>query len=126
MLFLMNDVVLRLDTMAMAPPLRAHQFHSLSFSFIDRLGCELFAAQPLLHRESLRRAEKLASLIATREPAINAALFVSPGVGCPPDQVQSRYVSLGFEVLTWLLDRQEEGALNHLVADSQVWKRLAA
>jgi hypothetical protein len=126
MLFLMNDVVLRLDTAEHAPPVRGLQFQNLTFQCVDRLGRELFAEQPLLQRVAEGRAQRLASLITLKQPSINGALFVSPGNGCGPDEVQSRFVSLGFEVMTWLLERQEEGRLNTLLADSQVWRRLAA
>ena len=126
MLFLMNDVVLRVDATELVPPVNGLQFQSLSFNFIDKLGRELFAEAPLLPRCSSARAERLASLIVNKEPSINGALYVSAGNGCGPHQVQSRYISLGFEVMSWLLARQEEGALNTVLADNQVWRRLAA
>ena len=126
MLFLMNDVVLRLEPGEVTPPVRSSQFQALTFTCVDQLGRELFAEQALLPHRSPERARRLASLIAMKEPSINGALFVSAGGGCPPEEVETRYVSLGFEVMTWLVDRQEEGRLNTLLVDSQVWRRLAA
>jgi hypothetical protein len=69
---------------------------------------------------------RLAALIVAKQPDINAALFVAPAKGCRPEQVQSRFCAIGFEVMGLLYERQRHGALTTLEADRQVWRRLAA
>jgi hypothetical protein len=126
MLFLLNDAVFRLDTAALTPPMDSRRFKRLSFDFVRELGCELFAEEPLLHSVSPERAARLAALIAAKTPNINAALFVAPAFDCPPDQVTVQFASISFEVMVWLYTRQRSGELNNLIADRQVWRRLAA
>lgn len=126
MLFLMNDVVLNLDALELAPPVAARRFARLSHGFIDRLGAELFSEDPLLQRRDVERAQRLAALIVAKTPEVNAALFVAPAAGCPVDQVQSRYCQIGLEVMGLLYERQKHGTLTTVEADRQVWRRLAA
>ena len=126
MLFLMNNVVLHLDALGLAPPVTARRFARLSHQFVDQLGAELFSENPLLPHNDLERAERLAALIVAKTPEINAALFVAPAQGCPLDQVQSRYCQIGFEVMGLLYERQKNGGLSTVEADRQVWRRLAA
>lgn len=126
MLFLMNDVVLSLDALELAPPATVKRFQALSLAFVGKLGQELFSEEPLLHRAAPERARRLAALIAAKAPEINAALFVAPFQNCPIDQVAIRYVQISFEVMGLLYERQQHGALTTLEADRQVWRRLAA
>jgi hypothetical protein len=126
MLFLMNDVVLNLDALSLAPPVAARRFARLTHKFVDSLGAELFSEDPMLPHHDLERAERLAALIVAKTPEINAALFVATAVGCPLDQVQSRYCQIGFEVMSLLYERQKHGGLTTVEADRQVWRRLAA
>lgn len=126
MLFLMNEVVLNLDALDLAPPVTARRFAKLTMPFVNELGAEMFSEEPLLHRVAQDRAKRLAALIVAKQPDINAALFIAPARGCPVNQVQSRYCSIGFEVMGLLYDRQQHGALTTLEADRQVWRRLAA
>lgn len=126
MLFLMNEVVLNLDALDLAPPVTAQRFAKLNLQFVSQLGAELFSEEPLLQRVAPERAARLAALIVAKAPEINAALFVAPSKGCPVDQVQSRYASLGFEVMSVLYDRQRHGVLTTVEADRHVWRRLAA
>ncbi len=126
MLFLMNEVVLNLDALDLAPPVTARRFAKLTMPFVNQLGAEMFSEEPLLHRVAQDRAKRLAALIVAKQPDINAALFIAPARGCPIDQVQSRYCSIGFEVMGLLYERQQHGALTTLEADRQVWRRLAA
>jgi len=126
MLFLMNDVVLNLDVLELAPPVTARRFARLTHGFVDRLGAELFSEDPLLPHHDPERAARLAALIMAKTPEINAALFVATAVGCPLDQVQSRYCQIGFEVMGLLYERQKNGGLTTVEADRQVWRRLAA
>lgn len=126
MLFLMNDVVLSLDPAELTPPMARDRFAKLSLSYVAELGKELFSEEPLLHHKDRERAVRLAALIMTKAPEINAALFIAPGRGCRVADVQVRYVQLGVEVMATLLERQNSGALTNVEADRQVWRRLAA
>jgi CRISPR/Cas system-associated protein Cas10 (large subunit of type III CRISPR-Cas system) len=126
MLFLMNDVVLSFDPAELTPPVTRDRFAKLSLAYVGELGKELFSEEPLLHRKDPERAERLAALIVSKAPEINAALFIAPGRGCRVADVQLRYVQLGVEVMATLLERQNSGALTNVEADRQVWRRLAA
>lgn len=122
----MNDAVLTLDTQKMSLPLEAQRFRSLSLAFVIELGQELFAEDPLLPHNNPEKAERLALLLAAKQPDLNAALFVAPSVGCDPGEVSTRFCGLSFDVLAGLWARQEEGALNPVTADREVWRRMAA
>lgn len=126
MLFLMNEVVLNLAALDLAPPLAARRFEKLDLQFVGQLGAELYSEEPLLQRVAPDRAMRLAALIVAKAPEINAALFVAPSRGCPHDQVQVRYAAIGLEVMGLLYDRQRHGSLTTVEADRQVWRRLAA
>ena len=126
MLFLLNDVVFNFEAVNMAPPLDANQFASLRLDTVSALGAEMFAADPLLHKNNAEKANRLASLIALRAPQINAALFVAPANNCKPGQVSCRFAQLGFEVMSGLWTRQQNGGLTTVLADREVWRRLAA
>src|SRR3712207_7738631 len=45
-----------------------------SFPAIERMGKEMYAQEPLLHRKDPERAARLAMLLAAKQPEINAAL----------------------------------------------------
>lgn len=126
MLFLLNDVVLNFDPAELTPPVTRDRFAKLSLSYVGELGKELFSEEPLLHLKDQERAERLAALIVSKAPDVNAALFIAPGRGCRVADVQVRYAQLGIEIMATLLERQNSGALTNLEADRQVWRRLAA
>lgn len=126
MLFLMNDVVFSFDASELAPPVPRDRFSKLSLNYVGELGRELYAEEPLLHRKDPERAKRLASLIISKAPEVNAALFIAPGRGCLPSMVHLRYAQLGLDVMGALLTRQKEGFLTNVEADRQVWRRLAA
>lgn len=126
MLFLMNDVVFSFDAGELAPPVTRDRFAKLSLNYVSELGRELYAAEPLLHLKDPERATRLASLIVSKAPDINAALFIAPGRGCLVELVQVRYAQIGLEVMGALLQRQKAGSLTNVEADRQVWRRLAA
>lgn len=126
MLFLMNDVVLNLDASDLKPALKDRRFKSLSLTYIGKLGQELFAEDPLLHKLNAPRATRLAALIMAKEPSVNAALFVAPDFNCEPDDVAIRYAQISFDVMALLYQRQQSESLTTVEADRQVWKRLAA
>lgn len=122
----MNDVVLNLDAGDLAAPLDGTKLAKLSMETVSRLGAELYAFSPLLHQTHPDRAKRLAALILMKQPQVNAVLFVAPSTGCTPDQVSCRYAQLGFEVISGLYSRQQNGGLTTVAADREVWRRLAA
>jgi len=126
MLFLMNEVVLSIEVSEHAPPVSAGRFARLTLPFIVKLGTELFSEEPLLPRLAPDRARRLASLIVSKTPEVNAAIFIAPTKGCPIDQVQWRFAGVGLEVMGLLLKRQQDGQLTTVEADRHVWRRLAA
>ena len=126
MLFLLNDVVLRLDGVAMDAKLDGQRMTRLSFPAILRMGQELFAREPLLPRTNPERARRLAALISAKAPMINAALFVAPSLDCSPNEVTVRFVACQFEVMAELHTLQRDGDLDAVLADRMIWRRLAA
>lgn len=126
MLFLLNDMVLNLEGDVLSAAKVQATRAPLRFDFISRMGQELFSEDPLVHKNHPERARRLASLIVTKAPSVNAALFLAPMRGCAIDQVAFRYAQVDFSVLCGLASRQTEGALSPVDADRHVWKRLAA
>ena len=126
MYFLLNDVILTVDTHFHAPPAQARHSAAITLDTVSRLGAELYAADPLLHQNSPERAKRLAALILTKAPDVNAALFVAPAKNCAVGQVACRYAQVSVEIMGSLYARQQEGALNAVSADKEVWRRLAA
>ena len=126
MLFLLNDVILNLGAGVKAPPLDQRALDALSFNAVATLAQEMFSADPLMHRRDPERAARLALLITKKQPQVNAALFAAPAVGCSPEAVASRYASLSVEAMANLLNEHKAGRLTPAVADSHVWRRMAA
>lgn len=126
MQFLLNDALIDLDVRNYAPPVRADRFSALSLDFVTRLGQELYAEEPLLHRVAVERARRLIALILSKAPDVNAALFVAPARGCRPETVAVRYAELDVRSLADLYARNTAGKLDAETADRQVWRRLAA
>jgi hypothetical protein len=126
MYFLLNDAVLNLQGDDLTPQALGRRFGSIGFDYVQTLGQELFAEQPLLQRAQPERAVKLAALINSKQPTINAALFIAPAVGCKPGQVGVRFASLDLATMANLQNAQAAGSLDAVVADREVWRRLAA
>jgi hypothetical protein len=126
LLFLMNDVVLKIDAQATPLPLEVVRFRELSLSFVVQLGQELYAEYPRLQHTDPEKAKRLAMLLISKAPDINAALFVAPAQSCPSKDVASRFCSVSVEVMALLQSRQNEGALDAVSADREIWRRLAA
>ncbi len=126
MLFLLNDVILNVQPGAAATPLDTRMLQALSPAALTRLGQEMYAEEPLLHRNDTDRASRLALLIAAKTPEVNAALFAAPAKGCSPEAVAVRYASLSIDAMALLFMEQKRGTLTPVVADNQVWRRLAA
>lgn len=126
MLFLLNDVVFDLDEASPVTPADARRFEKLGFDYLLELGCELFAEDPLLHRNDPARARRLAWLIHDRGPDITAALFAAPAAGCDPALVEPQFCALPDEVLSQLHARVRGGKPDAVAVDRAVWGRLAA
>ena len=126
MLFLLNDVVFDLDEACPVTPADARRFEKLGLDYLLELGCELFAEDPLLHRNDPERARRLAWLIAERSPDVNAALFAAPDAGCAPELVEPRFCALPEMIMRQLQSRAAHGRLSAVAADKAVWGRLAA
>jgi len=125
-LFLMNEVVLNLDPMRAAAPVRPRGFRALSFNAVLRMGQELYAEHPLLHFARPEGARRLATLLSAKAPSINSALFVAPGFACSAEEVTVRLASTSLELMLDLYERQCAGVLDAVHTDRQVWRRLAA
>ena len=126
MLFLLNDTVINVDPHVGEMPLDPHRFRALTLAYVIQLGAELYSEQPMLQRDDPERARRLALLIMSKAPEINAALFVAPIKGCATDQVISRFAAVGLPVMAALKNRQNDGQLTPVAADREVWRRLAA
>lgn len=126
MLFLLNDVVFDLNEACPVTSADARRFEKVGLDYLLELGCELFAEDPMLHRNDPVRARRLAWLIADRSPEVNAALFAAPAQACDPDLVEPRFCALPETVLRQLKTRDSRGKLDAVSADRAVWNRLAA
>jgi len=126
MLFLLNDVVFDLGEASPVTSADARRFEKLGFDYLLELGCELFAEDPLLHRNDPERARRLAWLIHDRSPEINAALFAAPEIACDPALVEPRFCALPDVVLRQLKAKDVSGKLDAVTADRTVWGRMAA
>ena len=125
MYFLLNDVVLTLELQLLTPPMLARRFSALTLDYVEKLGCEIFAEEPRLQHRRLERAKRLAALIVSKAPEVNAALFVAPSRGCRFDQVAVRLTSLDVAVLARLHAEQQSGRLTPALADRMVWTQAA-
>jgi hypothetical protein len=126
MLFLLNDVLFSLNRETFSLRLGARDLRKLTFPAIIKLGQELYAEDPLLQKNNPDRARRLGSLIASKVPMINAALFVAPRFGCTPDEVNVRFVNAEFELMAEFYTRQRDGLLDTVGVDKRLWRRLAA
>lgn len=126
MYFLLNDAVLSLHGDDLSPYIIGRRFASIGFDYVQTLGQELFSEDPTLQHTHPERAVKLAALILSKQPTINAALFLAPAKGCRPLQVGVRFASLDLAVIATLQRAQNAGELDAVLADKEVWRRLAA
>lgn len=124
MLFLLNDVVFDLDETCPVTAADARRFERLGFDYVMELGCELFAEDPLMHRNDPVRARRLAWLIRDRSPDVNAALFAAPETDCDPALVEPLFCALPAAVLKKLNNRS--GRIDAAAVDRAVWNRMAA
>jgi hypothetical protein len=126
MYFLLNDAVFHLNTDDLSETLISRRFGAIAFDFVQALGQELFAEQPMVHHTHPERAAKLCALIQFTAPSINAALFVAPAESCRPSDVSVRFASLDISVIAGLRSRSVDGTLTAAIADREVWRRMAA
>ncbi len=125
MLFLLNDVLFDLEETCPVGPWDQRRFEALDLDYVLELACELFAEDPMLHRNDPVRARRLAWLIHDRAEEVNAAMFSAPEQGCAPELVEPRFCVLPIPVMNQLKAREGHGKLDALAADV-VWGRLAA
>lgn len=126
MYFLMNDVVFSLELQTLAPPMTSRQFSLLTLDSVRRLGREIFANEPRLQHRAPERARRLAALIVSKAPEVNAALFAAPARDCDPEQVAVRLANLDVTLIANLHQEQQVGRLTPALADRQVWAHASA
>ncbi len=125
MQFLLNDVVFNLSDSNFSLPPSDSYATRLKMSDVIHLGSELFSAHPTLPHDDHARSLRLIGLILSKVSTVNAALFLVPKKGCPPQEVTVRFAELSFLIITDLVNRQAAGTLTPAYANSQVWGRLA-
>ncbi|HEY2658469.1 MAG TPA: hypothetical protein VGI79_02025 [Caulobacteraceae bacterium] len=126
MLFLLNDTVLSIDLEALSAAPVVATLGSMTFAQITALGCEIFSQSPRLQDISESAPTRLATLIAAKNPDINAALFSAPVANCPPAAVTVRFASLSLDMIHELKSLHDNGRLNKVLVDFHVWGKLRA
>jgi hypothetical protein len=126
MLFLLNDVILTLDSVDDREGLAGARLEGLSLNVVTRMGQELFAVEPQLQKTNPERAKRLATLLIAAEPSINAALYLAPQLNCRPDKVTARYADTGLAALAQLYNFQKQGQSITVQAHQMVWQAKAA
>lgn len=126
MFFLLNDVVLSLELQLLTPSMMARRFSALTLDAVEQLGREIFAGEPRVQHRRPEQARRLAALIVSKAPDVNAALFVAPTRDCQPEKVEVRLARLDLELLGRLHLVQQSGRLTPTMADQLVWARAAA
>ncbi|MGA0600222.1 hypothetical protein ACO2Q3_05895 [Caulobacter sp. KR2-114] len=123
MLFLLNDMVLDLEPAKLVPPRMAGHLARLSMGQVSTLVREVFAHNPRLPASHLTLARRAAVMLVMKKPELNAALFLTPGRVCEPDDVSVRFATLGAEVLFQLKHIQDQGRLTPGAVNALVWSR---
>lgn len=122
--FLLNDVVFNLSGGNFSLPPADTNSARLKINDVTHLGAELFSANPNLAHEDPARSLRLIGLILSKVSTVNAALFVVPKKGCPPQQVSFRFAELSFPIIAELVNQQARGNMTPAYVNSQVWARL--
>jgi hypothetical protein len=131
MLFLLNDVVYRMDPANLALS-KAHRSEAAKpLRDVEHKIRKLYATDPRLHRTSPERAALIIKLIIAKLPDVNAAWFGAPAKKCDPKRVRIRYASVDIEVIADVYGRQLRGASSPAIVENLVWqhvpmRRLAA
>jgi hypothetical protein len=123
--FLLNDVVLDVDSSHMMHPLDAERFSALSIDYIAQLGREMFAEDAMAHRSNPERARRLCYLIQLKMPRVNAAQFYVTALG-DPMAIETDFQSINEMALGMMLQQQVAGMLDARKVDAAVWHRMAA
>ncbi len=126
MYFLLNDVVLSLELELTTPPMEARRGSSLKLKQIEQLGREIFSEEPRLQHRAAERARSLVTLIISKSPEVNAALFVAPQRGCAAEEVTVKFASLDPDLLAQLHIQQQSGRMSAALAEQFVWSKAAA
>lgn len=126
MFFLLNDLILDIDSDRMSHPLDDERFAALTIDYVAYLGQEMFAQDPMAHRKNPERAKRLAYLITLKRPRVNAAQFFATAAGGEPEMVETDFKSINEIVLGAMYQQQMMGMLNASKVDQEVWHRMAA
>jgi hypothetical protein len=124
--FLLNDLILDIDTERMSHPLDDERFAALTIEYVAYLGQEMFAQDPQAHRRNPERAKRLAYLITLKRPRVNAAQFFATVSSGAPETVETDFKSINEIVLGAMYQQQMMGMLNASKVDQEVWHRMAA
>lgn len=123
MLFLLNELVLDLEPSKLVGPTIAGHLGKLSIGQVSNLVREVFAQNPRLPGGHMILAKRAAVMMVMKDPQLNAALFLTPGRICAPDDVTVRLASLGPEVMFQLKSIQDQGRLTPGAVNALVWSR---
>lgn len=126
MLFLLNDVVFKIDPPCPAPLHDERRFDVLDLDSVLELACDLYAEYPDLQHTHPERAHRIAWLLSRKIEGLNAALFTAPHAGCKPELVEPRFCTLPAPVIEALSNREGSGELTRQTADEMVWGLQAA
>ena len=124
MLFLLNDVVYRLDSSNVAKASANLGPGLKSVRDLEFVIQEMFSAEPSLAQTAPEKAFQVIELLSTKFPNLNAAWFRAPALDCDPRLVRIRYANVSIEVLAGLYSRQQRGALTTAIVDHYVWQRV--
>ena len=123
MLFLLNDVVLELEPSKLVRPAVAGHLAKLSIGQVSTLVREVFAHNPRMPASHPQLSRRAAVMLVMKNPTLNAALFLTPGRPCAPDDVTVRFATLGTEVMFQLKALQDQGRLTPGAVNALVWSR---
>jgi hypothetical protein len=122
-LFLLNEIVLDLEPAKLVRPVVAGHLAKISMGQVTDLVREVFAQNPKLPGGNIMLARRAAVMMVMKDPALNAALFLTPGRVCAPGDVTVRYASLAAEVMFQLKHIQDQGRLTPGGVNALVWSR---
>lgn len=124
MLFLLNDVVYRMDPANLTLS-KAHRSEAAKpLRDVEHKIRKFYSTEPRLHRTSPERAALIIKLIIAKLPDVNAAWFGAPVTKCDPKRVRIRYASVSIEVIAEVYSRQKRGALSPAIVDYLVWQHV--
>lgn len=122
-LFLLNDMVLDLEPAKLVSPRVAGHLAKLSSAQVSTLVREVFAHNPRMPASHLQLSRRAAVMLVMKNPELNAALFLTPGRVCEPDDVTVRFATLAVEVMVQLKTIQDQGRLTPGAVNALVWSR---